>query len=187
MSLKKIGRVVVAFLGLAVTSIPLAASAQNSVPLKIVTVDITAIRAKADATKSINVQLLKIKEIITSQLQAEEKTLREANAELARKRTLLAPDAFVAERKKYEQRVVAFQTKRQVSQKIMNDKVIGANNQLTSKMVEIIGRYAEANQVSLVLPINVTIFAAQSYNISDQVLKTLNKELPNVVISLPGK
>jgi len=187
LSLKKTGMVVVAFLGLAMASMPHTASAQSNVALKIVTVDITAIRANAEATKGIKAQLLKIKEIMMAQLQGEEKTLREANAELARKRTLLAPDAFVAERKKYEQRVVAFQTKRQQSQKFMNDKVIGANNQLTSKMLEIIGRYAEANQVSLVLPINATIFAAESYNISAEVLKTLNKELPNVVITLPGK
>ena len=188
MSFKKLTMMYAAIFGVLAMSAPHAAIAQNpSVPLKIVTVDIAAVRAKATATKSINEQLLKIKNQFTTQLQAEEKALREANGELARKRTLLAPDAFAAERKKYEQRFVAFQTKRQDSQKVMNQKVAEANNQLSSKMVEIIGAYAQANQVSLVLPSNVTIFAADAYNISGQILKTLNKEMPSVVIALPTK
>ena len=171
-----------------ITTSPQFAHAQTkNVPLKIATVNIDELRAKADASQKINEQLLKIQNQINSELQAEEKALREANAELARKRTLLAPEAFAAERKKYEQRVVAFQRKRQESQNLMNQKVADATNQLSRKIIEIITRYAEENQVTLVLPLSATILAADAFNISAHVLTVLNKELPTVTISMPAK
>jgi len=185
--------VVCAFVGLfvvvAAASMPFSAIAQSksAVPLKIAIVDIAVVRKNAVANKKIGEQLLKIQNNINSQLQAEEKLLRDANAELARKRTLIAAEAFAAERKKYEQKVVAYQTKRQNSQNLMNQKVMEATNQINGKIAEIIGRYAEANKVTLVLERSNTMLAADAYYITDYVLGVLNKELPLVTITLPVK
>jgi len=182
-----------AFVGLfvvvATTSMPFSATAQSksATPLKIAIVDIAVVRKNAVANQKVGEQLLNIQNNINSQLQAEEKVLRDANAELARKRTLIAAEAFAAERKKYEQKVVAYQTKRQNSQNLMNQKVMEATNQINGKIAEIIGRYAEANKITLVLERSNTMLAADTYYITDYVLGALNKELPLVTITLPVK
>jgi len=171
------------------TFIPHSAQAQNKkkVPLKIAMVSIAAVRANAIAGQKIQEQLLKIQEQINADLQIEEKSLRDANAQLSRKRTLLAPDAFSIERTKYEQRVAAYQSKRQESQKLLNSKMVKARSQLNRKIGEIITRYAEAHQITLVLPLSGAILAADAYNISDYVLAALNKELPTITITVPAK
>jgi len=162
-------------------------SSYAQTPLKVVTVNIDAVRSKSIAFKSANDQLLKIKSTIETTLKAEGKVLKEANAELSRKRTLLAPDAFAEERKKFEKRVSEFQRKGQASQKAMNKKFIEAMGKMNRKILEIIKKYAETNKVTLILPQSQIIFGANEYNINQYVLDVLNKEMPTVTVSMPAQ
>jgi Skp family chaperone for outer membrane proteins len=177
------------FVAVAAASLPFSAAAQSKATpaLKIAIVDIAMVRSSAVANKKIGEQLLKIQNDINAELQTEEKALRDANAALAGKRNLLAAEAFATERKKYEQQVSAYQNKRQESLNVMNQKVKEATDQLNGKIAEIVGRYAEANQITLVLERSNTLLASDTYYITDYVIGVLNKELPVVTISPPVK
>lgn len=155
--------------------------------LKIVIVNVDAIRAESTAFKKASEQLKSYSDKINSDLAAEDETLRKDGDELGRKRTLMAPEAFAEERKKFEERVAAFQRKVQERQKSMADSQAQAVGQINRRIIEIISQYAEANQVSLVLPESVTVLTAKSLNINAYVLENLNKTLPSVEVKAPGK
>lgn len=150
-------------------------------------VDIDAIRNESTALKAASDKLQKYSTSRTEALQAEDKALRDANAELNRKRTLLAPEAFAAERSKFEQRVADFQGKMQEQQKQLNTLQAEAIGEINQKIVQIITEYAEQNNVSLILPSQSVLLSANSMSINAYVLERLNKELPSVTVALPSK
>lgn len=168
---------------------PGAATAQSAdqTALKIVIVNVDAIRAESTAYKKANEQFKAFSDTINAELATEDEALRKEGEELGRKRTLMAPEAFAEDRKKFEERVAAFQRKVQERQKAMADSQAQAVGQINRRILEITSEYAEANQVSLVLPESVTVLSAKSMNINAHVLEQLNKTLPSVEVKAPGK
>lgn len=168
---------------------PVSALAQDkaAAPLKIVIVDIDTVRSQSAAFKVAGEQFVAYRDRMNGVLEKEQQVLRTANNELSRKRTLLSPEAFADERKKYEQRVTAFQRKFQEDQKAIAKLEAEVVGELNFKILEIITGYAKANDVTLVLPATQTILAANSLNINAYVLDALNKELPSVKVKVPTK
>ena len=156
-------------------------------PLKIMIVNIDAVRGQSVAFKKAGEQFVAYRDRMNGVLEKEQQALRTANSELSRQRTLLSPEAFADKRKKYEQRVTAFQRKFQEDQKAIAKLEAEVVGELNGKIIEIITKYAEDNQVSLVLPESVTILAANAMSINAYVLEELNKKLPSVQVKIPAK
>lgn len=87
------------------------AQAQQQVPLNIAIVNIDKILGTAAAPKGILAQIKQIRDTYRQEVQKEEEALRQANQELAQKQSLLSPEAFKEERRKFEQNVLAVQKK----------------------------------------------------------------------------
>ncbi len=155
-------------------------------PLKIVVVNVDVVRAQSTSFKKARTQLEALKTNMGKVLKKEDTSLRAAKAELSRKRTLLSPEKFTEERKKYEQRVAAFQLKVQKLQKTLRKAQTEAIGQINRKIVSIISKYAEKNKVTLVLAEQTTILVAKRLNINAYVLKHLNTELPSVAVNKPS-
>ena len=156
-------------------------------PLNIRVVNIEAIRGQSKAFAAAREKITTYAETSNQALQKEDTALRDANAELNRKRTLLAPEAFAEERKKFEQRVADFQRKTQEQQKAINKLQLDVMGPINEKIVQIIAQYAEANSVTMILPTQSVLLRADAYVIDAYVLERLNKELPSVAVSLPAK
>ena len=75
-------------------------------PVKIAVLDLNAIRTKSIAIKSIRTQIEKYRKTFQKNIKKEEDALRVANQKLAKRRTLLSPDAFAKERRLFEKNVV---------------------------------------------------------------------------------
>ena len=94
--------------GAMVLIVALPAAAQDK-PIKIAIIDIEAIRLHAAVVKDIRSQIVKFRNVYQATIQKEEEELRAAEQELARKRAILAPEAFSEERRKWEQRLAGVQ------------------------------------------------------------------------------
>ena len=92
------------------TATPVSAQTQGAQGAPVFTVlDIGVIRRDAASVKSIREQIITYQNKLQGELQKEQDALRTAQQELAKKQTLLAPEAFADERRKFEQRVVNVQ------------------------------------------------------------------------------
>jgi len=164
-----------------------AAKAQAGAPLNIRVVDVDGIRSQSKAFIAARDQIAAYGKAQNQALQTQDKALREANAELNRKRTIITPQVFPEERKNFEQSATAFKRKTQQQQKAMNKLQLDVMSQLNKKIIKIITEYAEANNVTLSLPIQSVLLRDDSLGMDAHVLERLNKELPSMTVALPTK
>jgi outer membrane protein len=77
--------------------------------VRMAVVDLARIANEGSLFKSVGQQLEEYRSSFQAMVQAEEEELRKADQELARKRAILSPEAFAAERRKFEERITELQ------------------------------------------------------------------------------
>lgn len=165
---------------------PAGAEEGEKIVVKIAVLDMDTIRRDAGAAKDIREQINKYRTSFQTAIQKEEDELRNANQELARQRTILSPEAFAAERKKFEDRLVEVQRlvqkRKDDLEKSFNDAMRIVNDSLNDIVVEL------ANQEALTLIIrrDQTVLVAKALEITPVVLDRLNKKLPKVKVADPS-
>ena len=158
----------------------------SEVPLRIGVLDLRAIRTKSLAVKDIRKQLEQHRKIFQADIKREEDALRLANQKLAKRRTLLSPDAFAKERRLFEQKVVSVQ-KLVRQQKVELDRTLNsAMLMVEKKMNVIVAEVATKRGAKLVLRRQNTILADRSMDMTNEVLNRLNAELKTVPVNKPG-
>ena len=154
--------------------------------IRVAILNLNAIRQESLVIKDIKAQLAQYRNGFEAEIKHEEKQLREANQEMAKKRTILTPEAFSQERKKFEQRVVAVQNlvqqRKQELRKVQKKAMI----KVEIKINEIIAAMATKQNIDLVLKRSQTIMVDRSLEITKEVLEQLDKAMPKLQITKPG-
>ena len=155
--------------------------------IKVGIIDIDSVRARSKAVQDIHKQITKYRDQIQSSIQKEEKDLRKANDELARQRTILSPDAFEAERVKFEKRFTELQKLVQQSKQSLANVQAEANEKVDKVILEAIQQIIVEEEYTLILKKSATIAGANALNLTDGILARLDKDLPSVKVSDPTK
>lgn len=153
--------------------------------LNIAVLDMASIRRNATVVKNVLGQLRAYRDGFRKRIQKEDTALKSANQELAKKRTLLSPEAFSQERRKFEKKVVEVQRLVQVSKKALDKVNSKAMLEVDKTLNAIIKKIAEKKNLSLILRTDVTILTSRSLDITEDVLKELNVLLPKVQVEKP--
>jgi len=156
------------------------------VRIPVAVLDVQVILRDASAVKNIRDQINKYGSKFEEEIEKERGEIRKANQELARQRTILAPDAFAEKRRKFEQRVVEVQRLVQQRQreldKSRNESMLIVNR----AYIEIVGALATERNLAVILRKDQTVFAVTSLDVTQEVLTRLNKKLPAVKVNKPG-
>ena len=160
---------------------------KTEVFIKVGIINIEGVRANSSAVKNIRKQITKFRNDIQSVIQKEETGLRKANNELARQRTILSPDAFNAERIKFEKRLSALQKRVQDSKQSLGRVQSEATAKVDKAILEVIQKIIVEDGYTLILKKSATIANAQVLDLTSDVLGRLDKNLPAVKVSNPGK
>lgn len=159
----------------------------GAAPLKIAILDVDAIRRDANAVKAMQDQIAKYRSKYEGEFKKEEEALRVANQDLAKKRTILSPEAFAEERRKFERRVVDVQRLVQVRKQDL-DKVRNiAMSKIQETLGGIISEVVNEQALTLVLPRSQTVTFSKEIDITKVVLDRLNAKMPTVSVPEPGK
>lgn len=149
--------------------------------------NLNAIRRDADSVQDIRRQVAEYRASFQQEIQNEEKALRDANQELARRRSILSPEAFAEERKKFEQRVLDMQKlvqeRRENLEKVQSDAMTTVEDKLNAIVRDI----AKARGFALVLSDVQAVVLDDRLDITKEALDRLNKSLPSVKVPKPGK
>jgi len=163
------------------------AQQEGAVVLKIAVMDVDAIRRDAKAVKAMQEQIGKYRSKYESEFKKEEEALRAANQDLAKKRTILSPEAFAEERRKFERRVVDVQRLVQVRKQDL-DKVRGvAMSKIQEVLNGIIADMVKEQSLTLILSRSQTVTFSRQIDITKTILERLNAKLPTVTVPEPGK
>lgn len=162
------------------------ARAQSADSGEIAVLDLNTIRRDADAVRDIRRQIAEYRKAFQSEIQNEEKALREANQELARRRSILSPEAFAAERRKFEQRVLDMQKLVQQRRENLERAQAQAMAQVEDNLNAIVREIAGARGFALVLSDVQAVVIDDNLDITKEALDRLNKSLPSVKVPEPG-
>lgn len=165
------------------------AEEQQIVPIRIPlgVLDVGAILREAKAVKNIRDQITKYGTDFEKEIEMERDKLRKANQELARQRTILAPEAFAEKRREFEQRVVEVQRLVQQRQRDLDKSRNVAMGNVNKAYIEIVSKLAAERNLAMIVRKSQTAFAVGSLDITKDVLDRLNKNLPTVKVAQPGK
>ncbi|MHA1597771.1 MAG: OmpH family outer membrane protein [Alphaproteobacteria bacterium] len=155
--------------------------------LKIAVINVDLILRNATSVKAIREQIGKYRKTFQEEIQKEEEALRNANQELARQRTLLSAEAFAGKRREFEQRVTKVQRLVQERKLNLDRAQAGAMGKVQDVLNGIITKLSEDQGISLILRRDQTILAVKELEVTDQVLKRLDKQLPTVKVADLGK
>lgn len=168
--------------GFALTAPPVAAEA-----MRIAVLDVEKVRRSAQAVKTIHAQLGTYVDAYRSETQKEEQAIRTAQEELARKRLIVTPEAYSEERRKLEEQLIRAQTRVQERRQSLERVNAEAMQQVQDVLGRIVGDVASEQQLTLILRKDQVVFMKPDLEITDQVLQRLDKQLPSVSISDPGR
>lgn len=151
----------------------------------IAVVDMQTILQDSKAAKSIQSQVEKLQQTYQTQIANEEKRLREAEQQLARQQTILAPEAYAEKRREFEQEIGKVQTDvNQKKQSLERAFAIGMKK-LQDELVQIIGKMAEEKGYSIVLPRAQVLLVESAMDVTPAVLAQLDNRLPSISIEVP--
>lgn len=157
------------------------------VRVKIAILDVDRIRAEAAALKDLRAQIEKYRNVYKTEIQKEEDDLRKANDELVRKRSVLSPEAFEDERRKFEQRFVDVQRKVQQRRQALEKSGRTSEGTVQKALNDVVAQVAQENQLTLILRNDQVVFLATDLDITSVVLERLNKKMPSVKVPDPSK
>ena len=160
-------------------------SAAAEMGIRIAILDLGSIRRESLVVKNISEQISVYRDGFKKSIKNEETALKTANQELLKKRTLLSPEAFAEERRKFEQKVGGLQRMVQQSKQALDQARANAMIEVEKALNKIITKLAEQRGIHLILNRDVAILTSRSLEITAEVLKQLDTQLPKVKVQKP--
>ena len=148
----------------------------------ITVIDMQYIVARSSAAVLVREELEDLKKKYSLEISNEEEELKALQEELSSQRSILPPDEFSKMESEFREKVERLQTsvaeKNKEIEVILNRSV----NAIQTKAIQIVTNIARERALAAVLDTSTVVIAADSINISNQVLEILNKELPSLDI-----
>jgi len=165
---------------------PAAATAEE-IAVKIAIIDIKYILSNAASVKDVQTQMRAYVDAYREETEREDLAIRNAESELARKRTIISPEAYAEERRKFEQRLIAARGKVEKRKRSLNVVQADAMRQVQTALNRVVTTVANENGLTLILSKEQAILVAKPLEITNIVLQRLDQELPLVTLATPGQ
>jgi Skp family chaperone for outer membrane proteins len=167
-------------LGTLISSPVLAQEKSNSIAV----VDMKRILAESTAAKAVRTKIGKKRDQYQAAITKKEEKLREDYQKLERQRSILAPEAVEAKHAEFQK------SRSELKKDLQNkrSKLALANAQALEKIQqvveEVITNLARERGFVMALPRSQIIFAEKELDITNDVVKSLNKKLPKVTVKI---
>ena len=96
----------------------------------------------------------------------------------------MAPEAFEIKVSDFEKKVQSFQIERQEKLRKLDLMVQSARAKILDEVKPIINDYAKELGITVILEKNAVVMSADDMDMTDQVIKILNKNLPKIKVKL---
>lgn len=150
-------------------------------------IDVVKIMGESHAVNDIKEQINVFKEHLQKQAAVEKNKLQNDERSLIQKKNDLSPKDFNEAREKFQSKVQKIQ--QSFYNKSQNvDKVGGAAlNIVQNKVAKIVDSIAKEKKYSIIYQANALAYFPKNKDITEDVVKQLNKELPKVKVKNPFK
>ena len=159
-----------------------AQTAAKDIPVVVGTLDVQTILTKSKAGKSLEAALLAKSKAINAEIQKTEQSLRARRQQLEQQRSSLPPADFQAQLAQLEKEFDALRDNASSRRKELELARKKGLEQIFKTLDIVIKDIAEKRGLTLVINRSLVVLAAENWDITSEVQKSLDTKLPKVTI-----
>ncbi len=146
-------------------------------------IDINKILTDADASITAAKQIEEIAIEIENEIKlSDEEIIKEQNL-LIESQSIMAPEAFESKRNEYEIKVQKYNNERQSKLIKIEELIAVSRNDILKAMQPILEEISNEKGITIILEKASIMLNAEKMDLTDEVLKKLNKSLPTIKVS----
>ena len=181
----KINKLIYTFSLLILTLVASNVLANENYPnTSIAIVDLNLILSDSKAAKDATKQFETIQKNTEEEIIASDKTMLEERNKLIEQQSVIAPEAFELKAKDYEKKLQNYQSEKQNKLRNLEGVLQKARNEILENVKPILEELSKELGVTVILEKNSVLLSATNMDITENVIKKLNKELPKIKVSL---
>ena len=160
-------------------------SANENYPnTSIAIVDLNLILSDSKAAKNATKQFEEIQKDTEDEIIVSDKKMLEERNKLIEQQSVIAPEAFELKAKDYEKKLQTYQVEKQNKLRKLECVLQKARNEILENVKPILEELSKELGVTVILEKNSVLLSATNMDITENVIKKLNKELPKIKVSL---
>ena len=157
---------------------------ENYPNTSIAIVDLNLILSESKAAKDATKQFEIIQKNTEEEIIKSDKEMLEERNKLIEQQSVIAPEAFELKAKDYEKKLQNYQSEKQNKLRSLEGVLQNARNDILENVKPILEKLSKELGVTVILEKNSVLLSATNMDITDDVIKKLNKELPKIKVSL---
>ncbi len=146
-------------------------------------IDLNKILADADAAVMAAKQIEKIATDIQNEIAESDKLIIDEQNQLIESQAIMAPEAFEAKRKEYENKIEKYNSERQTKLMKIDELISVSRNDVLNALKPILEEISNEKGITILLEKGSVMLNADKMDITNEVLKKLNKDMPKLEVS----
>jgi len=167
------------------TAVPAALRAQELAPPVLAVIDLQKVRRNSIAVQALSKRIAEQKTRHQDELREQERTLRDADQELARQRSILSPEAYAKKRGDLERRVASLQRDARARKRALDKLFAQGMAQVQAELTEVAKEIAKEWGLDLVLTKTTVVLVRPKFELTHEVLRRLNARMPDLPVAQP--
>ena len=160
-------------------------AAESSYPItSIAIVDLNLILSESKAAKDATKQFEAIQKSTEDTMISSDKKMLDERNKLIEQQSVIAPEAFELKAKDYENKLQDYQADKQNKLRKLEGILQKARNEILENVKPILEDLSKELGVTVILEKNSVLLSANNMDITDDVIKKLNKKLPKIKVTL---
>ena len=151
-------------------------------PVSLAVVDFRGVLAKSEAARNIRSAVDEKRQKLRKYFLEVENSLRDEQKNLSKKRSIVTAEAFEKRARKLKEKAQSAQKLAQTSNQKLKKSFDEAMDKVQKELLRIVAEVAEESGVGVVLFRSAIVLAVKKLDISKEVLKRLDKKLPDVKV-----
>jgi Skp family chaperone for outer membrane proteins len=146
-------------------------------------IDLDKILSESDAAMNAAEQIEEIASNIENEINESDQAIINEQNLLIESQAIMAPEAFETKRIDYENKVQKYNAERQAKLMKIDELIATSRNEVLLALKPILEEIANKKGITVLLEKRSVILNADKMDITDSVLKILNKEMPKLKVS----
>ena len=151
-------------------------------PVSLAVVDFRGVLSKSEAARNIRLVVDEKRQELRKYFLEVENSLRDEQKDLSKKRSIVTAEAFEKRARKLKEKAQSAQKLAQTSNQKLKKSFDQAMDKVQKELLRTVAEVAEESGVCVVLFRSAIVIAVKKLDISKEVLKRLNKKLPDVKV-----
>ena len=147
-------------------------------------VDLNLVLSDSKAAKNATKQFEAFQKSTEDEILASDKKMLEERNKLIEQQSVIAPEAFELKAKDYEKKLQTYQVEKQEKLRKLEGGLQRARNEILENVKPILEELSKELGVTVILEKNSVLLSASNMDITENLIKKLNKKLPKIKVSL---